>query len=149
MIPHHQQAIDMAKLVDSHTDRPELRKLADSIMTSQNQEISQMKGWLSSWGKPETPPEGHGGHGETEMPGTMSEADMSRLMEATDNEFDLMFVEMMAAHHQGAIDMANTELKEGSLPEAKRLAQQIIEAQRAEIDQLRRWKTEWSTASNG
>jgi uncharacterized protein (DUF305 family) len=146
MIPHHQQAIDMAKLVDSHTDRPELRKLADSIETSQSQEISQLKGWLRSWGKPETPSGGHGGHGETQMPGMMSEADMRRLMEATGTEFDLMFVEMMAVHHQGAIDMANTELNDGALPEVKRLAQQIIDAQQAEIDQLQQWKADWSAA---
>jgi uncharacterized protein (DUF305 family) len=147
MIPHHQQAIEMAKLVDSHTDRPELHKLADSIVSSQGQEITQMQGWLRSWGKPETPSEGHGDHGDTEMPGMMSEADMRRLMEATGPEFDLAFVEMMAAHHQGAIDMANTELKDGALPEVTRLAQQIIDTQQDEIEQLKRWKTEWSTAA--
>jgi uncharacterized protein (DUF305 family) len=145
MIPHHQQAIEMAKLVDSHTDRPELGKLADSIVSSQSQEITQMQDWLRSWGKPSTPPEGHGGHGDTEMPGMMSEADMSRLMETT-GTVDLAFVEMMAAHHQGAIDMANTELKDGSLPEVTRLAEQI-DSQQDEIDQLQRWKTEWSTAA--
>jgi uncharacterized protein (DUF305 family) len=147
MIPHHQQAIDMAKLVDSHTDRPELGKLADSIVSSQSREITQMQGWLRSWGKPATPSEGHGGHGDIEMPGMMSEADMSRLMESTGTEFDLGFVEMMAAHHQGAIDMANTELKDGSLPQVTRLAEQIIDTQQAEIDQLQQWKTEWSTAA--
>jgi uncharacterized protein (DUF305 family) len=149
MIPHHQQAIEMAKLVDTHTDRPELRKLADSIQSSQSQEITQMQGWLRSWGKPEMPSEGHGGHGKTEMPGMMSEADMSRLMESTGTEFDLAFVEMMAAHHQGAIDMANAELKEGSLPEVTRLAEQIIQTQQDEIDQLQRWKAEWSAAASG
>ena len=149
MIPHHQQAMEMAKLVDSHTDRPELREAADSIQSSQGQEITQMQGWLRSWGKPETPSEGHGGHGDTEMPGMMSEADMRRLMEATGPEFDLAFVELMAAHHQGAIDMANTELKDGALPEVTRLAQQIIDTQQDEIDQLQQWKTEWSTAANG
>jgi uncharacterized protein (DUF305 family) len=81
------------------------------------------------------------------MPGMMSEADMSRLMESTGTEFDLGFVEMMAAHHQGAIDMANTELKDGSLPQVTRLAEQIIDTQQAEIDQLQRWKTEWPTAA--
>ena len=139
----------MAKLVDSHTDRPELHTLADSIVASQGQEITQMQGWLRSWGKPATPSGGHGGHGDTEMPGTMSEADMSRLMEATGTEFDLAFVEMMAAHHQGAIDMATTELKDGSLPEVTRLAEQIIDTQQDEIEQLQRWKTEWSTAASG
>jgi uncharacterized protein (DUF305 family) len=70
-------------------------------------------------------------------------------MEATGTEFDLAFVEMMATHHQGAIDMANTELKNGSLPELTRLAEQIIHSQQDEIDQLQRWKIEWSTAANG
>jgi uncharacterized protein (DUF305 family) len=149
MIPHHQQAIEMAKLVDSHTDRPELRKLANSIVSSQSQEITQMQAWLRSWGKPATPPEGHGGHGDSEMPGTMSEADMSRLMESTGTEFDLAFVEIMATHHQGAIDMANAELRDGSLPEVTRLAEQIIDTQQDEIDQLQRWKTEWSAAASG
>jgi uncharacterized protein (DUF305 family) len=149
MIPHHQQAIEMAKLVDSHTDRPELHKLADSIAASQSREITQMEAWLRSWGKPATPPEGHGGHGDAEMPGMMSETDMSQLMEVTGTEFDLAFVEMMAAHHQGAVDMANTELKDGSRPEVTRLAQQIIDTQEDEIDQLQRWKTEWSAAASG
>ena len=147
MIPHHQQAIEMARLVDSHTDRPQLRKLADTIESSQSQEMTQMQGWLRTWGKPATPSEGHGGHGDTEMPGMMSEAEMSRLMESTGIEFDLAFVEMMAAHHQGAIDMANTELQDGSLPEVKQFAQQIIGSQQDEIDQLRQWKTEWSAAT--
>ena len=147
MIPHHQQAIEMAKLVDTHTERPELHELANSIESSQSQEITQMEGWLHSWGKPATPSEGHGGHGDTEMPGMMSEADMRRLMESTGTEFDLAFVEMMAAHHQGAIDMAKTELKDGSLPEVTRLAQQIIDTQQDEIDQLRRWKADWSAAA--
>jgi uncharacterized protein (DUF305 family) len=70
-------------------------------------------------------------------------------MESTGGEFDRMFVEMMAAHHQGAIDMANTELKDGSLPEVSQLAEQIIQTQHGEIDQLQQWKTAWSTAANG
>ena len=149
MIPHHRQAIEMAKLVDSHTDRPELGTLADDIVSSQSNEITQMEGWLRIWGKPATPPEGHGGHGDTEMPGTMSEADMSRLMDSTGTEFDVAFIEMMAGHHQGAIDMANTELKDGSLPEVTRLAEHIIESQQKEMDQLQRWKAEWSAAAIG
>jgi uncharacterized protein (DUF305 family) len=79
----------------------------------------------------------------------MSEADMRRLMAATGTEFDLAFVEMMATHHQGAIAMANTELKEGSVPEVTRLAEQIIDSQQDEIEQLQRWKMEWSTAASG
>jgi uncharacterized protein (DUF305 family) len=144
MIPHHQQAIEMAKLAESHTDRPELRTLADNITASQGQEVTQLQGWLQSWGKPETP--AGMAHGGMEMPGTMSEADMSRLMESTGTDFDLAFVEMMAEHHQGAIDMAKTELNEGSLPEVTQFAQKVIDDQQAEIDKLQQWKTDWSAA---
>jgi uncharacterized protein (DUF305 family) len=144
MIPHHQQAIEVAELVESHTDRPELRKLADGIVTSQHQEITQMQGWLRGWDKPAAPMEGMDHGAGTEMPGMMSEADMSHLMEATGAEFDVAFVEMMTAHHQGAIDMANTGLKDGSLPEVRQLAQQIIDTQQKEIEQLEQWKRAWS-----
>ena len=150
MILHHQQAIDMSKQADSHTERPELLQLADSIVTSQGQEITQLQGWLRSWGKPEMAMEGMEGmdQGSMEMPGSMSEADMSRLMDLEDTKFDLAFVEMMAEHHQGAIDMAKVELQDGSLPEVKQLAQQVIDAQQQEIGQLQQWKEEWSTPAN-
>jgi uncharacterized protein (DUF305 family) len=141
MIPHHQQAVEMAKLVDAHTKRPELRTLADSIAASQGQEITLLQGWLQTWGKPTI---GAGMHHQ--MPGMMSEADMRQLRLSNDEDFDLMFLDMMAAHHQGAIDMATTELRDGSLPEVKRLAQQISDAQQGEIDQFTRWRQEWQAS---
>jgi uncharacterized protein (DUF305 family) len=138
MIPHHQQAIEMAKLVDAHTKRPELRKLADSIVASQGQEVTLMRGWLKSWGKPATP-EGM----NHQMPGMMNEADMQQLRVTNGDDFDLLFLDMMTAHHEGAIEMASTELGDGSLPEVKRLAQQIIDAQQGEIDQFKQWQQAW------
>jgi len=145
MIPHHQQAIEMAELVDAHTKQPELRSLADRITASQGQEITLMQGWLQTWGKPATP-EGTD-HGAMQMPGMMSEADMRQLRLTKDEDFDLAFVDMMAAHHEGAIEMATTELRDGSLPEVKRLAQQIIDAQQAEIDQFTQWNKDWTTTN--
>jgi uncharacterized protein (DUF305 family) len=56
----------------------------------------------------------------------------------------LAFIDMMTAHHRAAIQMANTELRDGSPPQAKDLAQQIIDAQQTEIHQLQRWKQDWS-----
>ena len=143
MIPHHQQAIEMAKLVDAHTKQPELRSLADRITASQGQEITLMQGWLQTWGKPATP-EGTD-HGAMQMPGMMSEADMGQLRLSSHEDFDLAFVDMMAAHHEGAIEMATTELRDGSLPEVKRLAQQIIDAQQAEIGKFTQWQQEWQS----
>jgi uncharacterized protein (DUF305 family) len=145
MIPHHQQAIEMAELVDSRTRRPELRTLAERIAASQGREVSLMQGWLQAWGKPAAP---HMDHGGMHMPGMMSEAAMRQLMATRQQNFDLLFLEMMSGHHQGAIEMATTELRDGSLPEVKRLAQQIIDDQQTEIDQFQQWQQEWVAAPN-
>jgi uncharacterized protein (DUF305 family) len=82
------------------------------------------------------------------MPGMMSETELRQLMATKNQDFDLTFLEMMTTHHQGAIEMANTELRDGALPEVKRLAQQVIDAQQAEIDQFEQWQKEWATAPN-
>jgi uncharacterized protein (DUF305 family) len=144
MIPHHQQGIEMAKAVDARTKRPQLRTLADAITVSQGQEVTLMQRWLQDWGKPATL-QGMD-HGAGHMPGMMSEAQMRQLMATKNQEFDLAFVDLMTTHHQGAIDMATTELRDGSLPQVKRLAQQIIDTQQAEIDQFTVWQQEWEAA---
>jgi uncharacterized protein (DUF305 family) len=105
-----------------------------------------MQGWLQAWGKPAAP-QGMD-HGSMHMPGMMSEAEMRQLTATRQQDFDLLFVEMMTAHHQGAIEMANTEFRDGSLPQVKRLAQQIIDDHQAEIDQFQQWQQEWATAPN-
>jgi uncharacterized protein (DUF305 family) len=140
MIPHHQQAIEMAKLVDSHTKRPQLRTLADSIATSQGQEITRMRGWLQAWGKPAAPEVM-----DHKMTGMMSEADIRQLRLSKDEDFDLLFLDMMTAHHEGAIEMADTELRDGALPEVKGLAQQVIDVQQGEIGQFNQWQQEWTS----
>lgn len=144
MIPHHQQAIEMAKLVDTHTKRQVLRALADRIAVTQAQEVTLMQEWLRDWGKPAA--SGGMDHGGMHMPGMMSETDMRQLKLTRSTDFDLMFLDMMTAHHQGAVEMANTELRNGSLPEVKQLAQQIIDAQQAETDQFQQWQQEWVAA---
>jgi uncharacterized protein (DUF305 family) len=75
----------------------------------------------------------------------MSEAQMRQLMVTRNQDFDLAFMDMMTAHHEGAIEMATTELRDGSLPEVKRLTQQIIDAQQVEIDQFKQWQQEWES----
>jgi uncharacterized protein (DUF305 family) len=74
-------------------------------------------------------------HGD--MPGMMSDEDMTALEEASGAEFDRMWMKMMIEHHQGAIDMAQDQLDEGANAEAKTLAQEIIDTQEAEIATMR------------
>ncbi|NUT49545.1 MAG: DUF305 domain-containing protein [Saccharothrix sp.] len=135
MIPHHQGAIEMAALVQGRTSNAEVLDLASRIEKAQDPEITTMTGWLNSWGAQvhtkDMPGMDHG----SGMPG-MSAADMDMLKQAKDARFDKIFLEMMIGHHQGAIDMSNTELEQGSNADAKKLAQQIIDAQQAEITEM-------------
>ena len=148
MVPHHQQAIEMAGLIDGRTDRPELTKLAKDVTTTQSAEVSRMQGWLQAWGKPSSGM-GEMDHGASPMPGMMGQAEMDELKGLKGSRFDLAFVEMMTRHHQGAIEMATTELETGSPGEVKQLARQIITAQQREIQQMDGWERAWSTASSG
>ncbi|MEV8637559.1 DUF305 domain-containing protein [Streptosporangium sp. NPDC051023] len=137
MIPHHRQAVEMAGLAGTRASDPRVRKLAAEIEAAQAPEIATMTGWLADWGRPVAPGEGHEGHEGSGMPGMMSEADMARLEKAKGKEFDRMFLEMMIAHHQGAVEMAGTELTKGVNPQARQLAETIERTQRAEIERMR------------
>lgn len=141
MVPHHSQALDMAKLVPSRSTDPKVVDLASRIAKAQDPEIQQMQSWLTSWGAgmsgmpgmTHEPLPGMSGS----MPGMMSEDDMKKLEAAKGAEFDKMWLDMMIKHHQGAVDMAETELSKGSNADAKALARKIIDAQQAEITEMR------------
>ncbi|WP_280509816.1 DUF305 domain-containing protein [Nocardia farcinica] len=139
MIPHHRQAVEMAALVPERSTDPRVRDLAARIQQAQDPEIATMTGWLQSWGAP-VDGGGHAGmgHGDMSMPGMMTDEQMAQLRAARGAEFDRMWLTMMIAHHEGAVQMSRTELAQGADPAAKALAQQIIDGQQAEIDQMRR-----------
>lgn len=138
MVPHHQQAIDMAKLVSSRSQNPKVLDLAKKVEAAQDPEITKMNEWLKAWGAPAAtsmPGMDHGsGHGS--MQGMMSAEDMKMLEQAKGAAFDKMWLEMMIKHHEGAVAMAKTELEKGSSSDAKKLAQVIIDAQQKEIAEM-------------
>ena len=136
MIPHHRQAVQMAKLAETRAKRLEVRNLATQIMAAQDPEIETMSGWLTSWGKP-VPDEMDGMEMSSSMPGMMSQDDMSSLEDMSGADFDPMFLTMMIEHHQGAIEMARTEQSDGRFPDAVALAKRIETAQTDEIATMR------------
>ncbi len=133
MIPHHKQAVQMADLAASRAADPEIKQLAVQIKAAQDPEIKTLTGWLTGWGKPVEPPQGHGGHA---MPGMMSDAEMGKLTAAKGKDFDRMFAQMMIAHHNGAIQMAKDEQANGAHPEAEALAATIERTQADEVGKL-------------
>ncbi|MFC4015853.1 DUF305 domain-containing protein [Nonomuraea purpurea] len=134
MIPHHQQAVEMADLAATRAADPEVKELATKIKAAQDPEIETLRGWLKEWGKPAGDMQGMD-HG---MPGMMSAEDMKKLEDAKGAAFDEQFARLMIAHHEGAIQMAKTEQAQGTNPEAKELAKTIETAQQGEIDQMRK-----------
>ncbi len=144
MIHHHQGAVEMAKMVDGKTQRAELKAFAQKIIADQNKEIAQMKEWREKWyaGKPRAM--------NMEMAGMMDSMkmmmgdEMKKMEDASGKEFDVQFLDMMSAHHAGAVVMAKEALQKAEHPEIKTLANQIIKAQEAEIKMMADWKAKWS-----
>ena len=137
MIPHHQSAVDMAKVGLERTKRPELRGLAEDIIASQNKEIATMRAAV----------EGPLGGVEPESMGMSMEEmgmDMDHNMLRGANPFDVAFIDMMIPHHEGAIRMAQVELLRGENPDMQALAREIIAAQEREIAQMRGWRAAWA-----
>ena len=151
MVPHHESAIAMAELAQERAEHPELQQLADEIIAAQSAEIAQMKGWREEWfGSADTPsmdampmlpgmsmPAGHTMNG-----GTMDmTAEVDGLREA--EPFDRSFIDAMIRHHEQAVEAAEIALDQSERDEIRGLAEEIIEAQTREIDQLQTWRDEW------
>jgi uncharacterized protein (DUF305 family) len=152
MIPHHEDAIEMAKLAQTRSNNPDVKALATQIQAAQQPEIEQMKGWLASWNEPTMPagmgpdrmgPDGMGQGGNmpggtpTGMPGGMtSSGDTAKLEGLSGTEFDREFLTMMTAHHETAINMARAVQANGRYEPTKTLAANIIRSQTEEINQM-------------
>ncbi|MEW9517284.1 DUF305 domain-containing protein [Streptomyces tubercidicus] len=162
MIPHHRQAVEMADLAAGRAASSQVKELAAKIKRAQDPEIRTMSGWLTAWGEqvPKGMTEGtpgmdhsagspdsaesrhsgdsgHSGHtGHSEMPGMMGAEEMTALKGKSGKAFDAAFLEMMVRHHQGAVKMAGTEKEKGAYGPAKRLADDVIKAQEAEIARM-------------
>lgn len=138
MIPHHEQAVQMSDMLLSKSGvAPEVADLAQRIKDAQGPEIALMKEWLRAWGSTMDGSDMSGMDGGA-MGGMMSQADMAALENADGAEASRLFLEGMIAHHEGAIEMAQTELDGGRNPDALKLAQTIIDTQTAEIAEMKR-----------
>lgn len=114
MIVHHQQAVDMAKLVKDRTNTEELKTIAGRIESSQADEITFMQTWLKERSEPTEDPamKGHAEHMHHMMKGMASPEDMKALAAAKGADFDRQFLTLMIAHHDGALDMVEDLLDE-------------------------------------
>lgn len=147
MILHHQGAIDMAQEAQEKSQRPEIKQLAQEIITAQKQEISQMQQWRTAW-YPKAGDQPMGYHTEMGHMMQMTAAQKQAMMMSTDlgvadDKFDLRFINGMIPHHEGALVMAQDALEKSVRPELQELAQEVIKAQVTEINQMKQWRQAW------
>lgn len=136
MIPHHEQAIELADIaLDPTVEAGDaVRALATQIRNAQDPEVEMMTAMLESWGEPLYMDEGM--DHSSMMSGMVSSEEMERLATLRGPEFDAAWLAAMIAHHEGAIDMAEDVLADGDDADTAELAQQIIDGQAAEIERM-------------
>ena len=137
MSKHHLAAIAMAKMAQGKIEHPLLKELIARIPVDQQKEIDQMTIWRDLWypGAPTAE--------NMDMPGMKSSMNMDMTHMSTmkaGKDYDLMFIDMMTPHHDGAIEMSREAMTRSEHQEVKTLAQAIIDAQQREVDQMKQWK---------
>ncbi len=143
MSAHHESAIEMAQVALENAEHPEIKQLAQEIIQTQEAENEQMTRWYSEW---------YGGDmgdmsgmDHSDMPGMGMEGAMGVSTEELRDAkpFDRAFIDAMIPHHQAAVTDAQVALKQAQHPELRELAENIIESQQREIDQMKQWRSEW------
>jgi len=129
MVAHHEEAIALAEAALTRAQHVELRLLAQSIVTTQSAEVEKMKSWFREWFGREPR------WGPVKIDAEIATAGVE--------DFDRAFIRWMVPHHEMGVMMARMVLVRTDRPELERLARDIIDTQRKEIDQMRRWYREW------
>ena len=130
MAAHHQMAIDMGKVAQHHAELPEIRRIADDVVSTQQAEIEQLSGIKEKE------------FGSSEVPLVMDPEEPSMYAMTMPDElaqkepFDLAFIDSMIPHHASAIEMASTALVHSDNAEIKGLARNIVDAQSREIGEM-------------
>lgn len=134
MLPHHEQAVAMSDTLLKKTGvNPDVTALAQQVKAAQQPEIDTMKSWLAAWDEDEMADDSMGGGMGHSGGGMATDAELKEFEQADGTAGQKMYLEMMTAHHEGAIEMAETEVSDGENPDAVQLAKQIITTQQQEI----------------
>jgi uncharacterized protein (DUF305 family) len=147
---HHAQAIEMSFLVLERTDDHATGRLAIDIANNQATERGMMLTWLQSWGLPYASPDGarmtwmEHDHQAAEalppgvpMPGMASPAEIQELTDASGEEAEILFLQLMTTHHIAGVEMAEDALRHATTPQVRAAAQRMVNAQFGEVHLMR------------
>lgn len=143
MAVHHQQAVEMSYIVRDRTKDEEIRRLAYDIAQTQANQRGMLIGWLDLWELPKVSSDGPmawmdmkgmaSGEDGALMPGMATDAEMKKLGTLDGRPAEVYYLQLMTAHHQGGIHMAEGCVARCSAPVEKRLAQGMVDGQESEI----------------
>jgi uncharacterized protein (DUF305 family) len=136
MLPHHEQAVQMAMLAKTRAVDPQVKQFAAQVEAEAAPQIVTMAAWLKTKGVPTMPAGEHNMPGMSGMPGMASSQEMARLKAASGVTFDRMFVRMMIAHHNGAVQMCRDMRAQGINGAVSDLADSIEQSQGDEVATL-------------
>ncbi len=155
MSEHHAQAVQMSMLVIPRTEDEDVRRLAVDIGTNQSAERGVMATWLRDWGLPLArgeermawmSMEGMAGHDHAAMddlpegvpmPGMASPTEIQELTDASGEEAEVLFLQLMTTHHISGVEMAEAAVAQATQPEVLLAAQKMVDAQEGEIILMR------------
>jgi uncharacterized protein (DUF305 family) len=146
MIDHHNAGEDAAKIALSRAEHPELKTMAQDMITNDEAQVEKMKELRRTWyGSDAAPAAVMPKEEKAELPGTETTKDMAKDLDALKKTepFDLAFIDAMIPHHQGAIDMATAAGEKATQPETKALASIIVRDESRAIDQMKTWRDAW------
>jgi uncharacterized protein (DUF305 family) len=149
MVPHHESAVEMARLASREGEHAEVRELAGRIEEAQAREIETMRSIherLFDGASLEPDPRAHERLGLGADEAGMGHEDLSGLRRA--DPFDRAFVDMMVPHHRGAIRMAHVVLEQTDDAELSGLARAIVAHQSREVEQMNAWREAWYGAES-
>lgn len=138
--PHHDQAVVMSKMVLAKKPGVdgEVQEMARQIAETSEKELVTVNAWILAWSSPaaeghgaEEDPNHHGGAG-----GLMTEGQMLLLDQLDGLDAQQVYLDGMVKHHQGAVALAETQIREGTHPDAVALAREILARQQSEIARL-------------
>ena len=138
MVPHHQGAIARAEVALKNAEHEEIKELSRNIVSTQQSEIEELKSIKQEeFGTSNVPME----MSPQQMRGMGMMMDPKRL--SNREPFDKAFINAMIPHHQSAIYMSQVAQEESKIPEIKELAENIVDAQKREIEQMKQWRKQW------
>jgi uncharacterized protein (DUF305 family) len=139
MIVHHAQAIVMVETAMPRLTDTQVRSLASRIADEQDPEIRAMAKWLTDR-KQEVPPQATnprlGDHEHDGMPGMATPAQLAELARATGVAADRLFLTLMTAHHQGALEMVGEHGDVAGEETVSEMAAEINVTQLKQIQQM-------------